>query len=104
MKVVQINNTCGTGSIGKICQAISQLLSADGIENYILYSQGKSDYPLAKNYCNEKLRKSQSLCEKLFGLSGFCAPFTTSRLIKELKKLNPDIVHLHNLHSHDCDH
>ena len=44
MKIVQINATCNSGSTGKICYAISQLLNEKGIENYILYSLGISDY------------------------------------------------------------
>ena len=38
MKVVQINTTCGSGSTGKICVAVSELLTKQGVENYILYS------------------------------------------------------------------
>ena len=32
MKIVQINSTCGYGSIGKICQAISELLLAKRVK------------------------------------------------------------------------
>ena len=38
MKIVQINSTCESGSIGKICKAVSQLLTKNNIENYILYT------------------------------------------------------------------
>lgn len=103
MKIVQINATCGTGSIGKICLEVSKHLTKKGIENYILYSFGHSDYPLAINYCNEHIRKLQSLYEKVSGMYGFGARFTTGRLLKQLEEINPDIVHIHNIHSHDCD-
>lgn len=104
MKIVQINATCGIGSTGKICLEVSKLLSAKGIENYILYSLGKSDYPFAIKYCNEPIRKLQSLYEKITGLYGFGASITTKRLLKELDRIKPDIVHIHNIHSHDCDY
>ena len=39
MKIVQINVTCGVGSTGKICLAVSKLLNERGVENYILFSE-----------------------------------------------------------------
>lgn len=102
MKIVQINATCGSGSIGKICLDISKLLNRKGLENYILYSLGKSSYSNAIKYSNEFLRKIQSLFEKVTGLYGFGAYFTTKRMLHHLDQIKPDIVHIHNIHSHDC--
>ena len=101
MKIVQVNSVCGSGSTGKICVAISELLAAKGIENYVLYAVGNSDYPLAKCYMSPLEVKSQALKAKLFGNYGFQAKVATKRLIRELERLSPDIVHLHNLHSHN---
>lgn len=103
MKIVQINATCGTGSIGKICQEVSTILTRRGIENYVLYSLGHSEHPNAIKYCNENIRKFQSLIEKVFGIYGHFAPFSTKKLIQQLDEIKPDIVHIHNIHSHDCD-
>lgn len=103
MKIVQINATCGTGSIGKICQEVSSVLTRKGVENYVLYSLGNSNYPLARKFCNEKERKIQSLIEKVFGIYGHFAPFSTKRLVQQLDTIKPDIVHIHNIHTHDCD-
>ena len=101
MKIVQINALCGKGSTGKICVDISKLLTEKGIENYILYSLGKSDYPLGIKFTNEKYLKIQALKSRIFGNYGFNSQYATKKLIKELKKINPDIVHLHNIHSND---
>lgn len=103
MKIVQINATCGSGSTGKICQAVSELLTKDGTENFILYSFGNTKYPQAIKCCNENIRLVQSLYEKINGCYGFGAKYTTSLYIKELRRIKPDIVHLHNIHSHDID-
>ena len=103
MKVIQINATCGTGSIGKICLEVSKLLTKKGIENYVFYSLGKSDYPQAIKYCREPIRQLQAFCEKFLGMYGFGAKITTRYLLKELDRIKPDIVHIHNIHSHDCD-
>lgn len=101
MKIVQINSTCGSGSTGKICVAVSKLLSAYDIENYILYSIGKSDYPLGIKYMSSWETKGQALLSRIFGNYGFQSRSATKRLIGELERIDPDIVHLHNLHSHN---
>lgn len=103
MKVVQINAVCGKGSTGKICVDISKLLTEKGIENYILYSLGKSEYPLGIKFTNDKYLKIQALKSKLLGSFGFNSQAATKRLIKELEKINPNIVHLHNIHSNDIN-
>lgn len=103
MKVVQINATCDAGSTGKICVALSKMMSEHGIENHILYVLGESDYPLGIRYMNRHEVKVQALCSRIFGNYGFNSVFATFRLLKKLEEIRPDIVHLHNLHSHNCN-
>ena len=103
MKVVQINATCGAGSTGAICVAVSRLLTEQGIENYILYSSGKSEYPLGIKYMDDADAKVQALRARIFGNYGFNSQKATKRLIAELERIEPDVVHLHNLHGHNCD-
>lgn len=103
MKIVQINATCGSGSTGKICVDISRLLTDKNIENYIIYSGKKSDYPLGI-YCGDsKEIKIQALRSHLFGLYGFNSKQITKRMLKKLDEIEPDVVHLHNLHGHNCN-
>lgn len=101
MKVVQINSVCGSGSTGKICVAVSELLSSQGVENYILYAQGKSQYSLGIKYMSTLEIKWQALKSRIFGNYGFQSKAATRRLIKHLEEISPDIVHLHNLHGHN---
>ena len=103
MKIVQINALCDSGSTGKICHSVSRILTSDGIENYILYSCGNSKDPSGKKFAAPYALKAQSLISHLLGNYGFEAFFTTGKLLKELDKIGPDIIHLHNIHSHDCD-
>lgn len=102
MKVVQINATCQRGSTGKICVAISQLLTERKIENYILYSGVESDYDLGIQCGDAKAIRFQALCSHLNGFYGFNSKGITQKLLKELDLIQPDIVHLHNLHGHNC--
>lgn len=102
MKIVQINTVCGFGSTGKICVGISKVLCDHNIENYILYCSGNSDYPYGIK-CTERFPKLQTLRSRVLGNYGFNSRRTTKRLIEELDKISPDIVHLHNLHGHNCN-
>lgn len=101
MKIVQINSTCGSGSTGKICVAVSELLTKQEIENFILYTSGKSSYPLGIRYMSHVETKWQALKSKTIGNYGFQSIRATSRLLAEMDRIAPDIVQLHNLHSHN---
>lgn len=103
MKIVQINATCGVGSTGKICVGISQLLSVQGVENYILYSSKSDGYGLSISCSGDRYIRMQALKSRLLGNYGFNSRGATKRMIRELERIGPDIVHLHNIHGHDCD-
>lgn len=103
MKVVQINITSGSGSTGKICVDISKKLTSKNIENYILYSSGTSDYPFSIKYSGAKYTKFQALKSRITGRYGFTANNATLQLIDSLERIKPDIVHLHNMHGHNCN-
>ncbi len=103
MKVVQLNCTCGKGSTGKICLAISNMLNENNVENYVLYTEGESNYTKAINYSSKKYKKFQAFKSRIFGNFGFNSKKATKKLIKILDNINPDIVHIHNIHGHDCN-
>lgn len=103
MKIVQINSTYGYGSTGKICKDISEMLSKNNIENYVLYTIGKRDVQNVIKCSNLAYIKLQALKSKVLGNYGFNSKKSTKKIISELERINPDIVHLHNIHSHDCN-
>lgn len=103
MKIVQLNVTCGVGSTGKICLAVSELLWGKGVENYILFSEGDSDYKYGIKYADKLEIKLEALKSRVFGNYGFNSKALTKKLISKLDEIQPDIVHLHNLHGHGCN-
>lgn len=103
MTVVQINATCGIGSTGKICVGISKAMTANEIENYILFSSKTNGYPLGKACSEDRYIKVQALKSRILGNYGFNSKKVTKKMIDCLEKIQPDIVHLHNIHGHDCD-
>lgn len=101
-KVAQINATCGKGSTGKIVIEVSELLTKENIENYILYTSGESNYPFSRKYAKTWEIKAQALRSRVLGEYGFNSKRITKRLIAELEKIAPNVVYLHNIHGHDC--
>lgn len=102
MRIVQINCTCGIGSTGRICVDISRRLSERGIQNHILYSKLSSGYELGIPCSTDGYLKIQALKSRLLGNFGFNSVRSTRKMIAQLEQIDPDIVHLHNIHGHDC--
>lgn len=100
MKVVQINASLN-GSTGKICKAVSGLLTEKGVENYIFYSAKESDFHCGVKYQKNGYTRMQTAFSRLLGNYGFNAKLSTKKLIKQLKKIQPSVIHLHNVHSHN---
>ena len=102
MKIVQINAFFGKGSTGKICLGIAELLEKEGLDNCVLYSGSGVENPLGIRYTDHKYVKLIALKSRICGNFGFNSVNETKKLIKALDKLSPEIVHLHNIHSHNC--
>lgn len=98
MKVLMINSVSGYGSTGSICVDIALELERQGHECYIAYGQ------ISKGYKNEFKIGTQlenhlhNLGSRIFGKQGYFTKSGTKKLVHFIKKYDPDIVHLHNLH------
>lgn len=103
MKVVQINATCGLGSTGKICESVSDLLNKSEIANWIIYSTGNSVCSKGIKVDSDVYIKLQALYSRILGNYGFTSYWATKKIVRILDQLKPEIVHLHNLHSHNCN-
>lgn len=102
-KIVQINTTCGVGSTGKIAVSISELLTEQRIENYILYSTTTNGYELGIACGKPTNIRLQALKSRILGNYGFNSRTETKELIAQLDRISPNMVLLHNIHGHDCD-
>ncbi len=78
-------------------------MTENNIENYTLFSSGISENSFEIKYATEGQRKFNALLAKILGNYGFNSHLMTKKLISHLKKLKPDIVHLHNLHAHNVN-
>ena len=103
MRIVQINATCTAGSTGKICKAIGERLVGQGDESYTLHVQANVDTGSCISCGTPLYLKTQALRSRVLGNYGFNSRAATKRMIAHLERLQPDIVHLHNLHGHNAD-
>ncbi|MGI2327622.1 glycosyltransferase [Planococcus sp. YIM B11945] len=101
MKVLQINFVCGIGSTGRIATDIHSLLVEKGYESWIAYGRGEP------RNCNNVLKigsKADTYLHvaktRIFDKHGFGSKKATEVFIDKVKQLNPDIIHLHNIHGY----
>ncbi len=98
MKILQINSVFGFGSTGRNTEEIANFLTLTGHENYVAYAHGSSDYLNSFKYGYWLERKWHALYFRLFGKQGLGSRFGTKKLIKYIKRLNPDVIHLNSVH------
>lgn len=73
----------------------------NGFEMYAFYGRGKKDsLNNVIKFSNILDNCIHYLIAYLFNLEGFGSYFSTKRLINKIKKINPEIIHLHNIHGH----
>lgn len=98
-KIVQINSVCN-GSTGKIMSDIAKKTQELGHQTYCFFGRGN---PKKDINCIKIETKFEFLLHALIarlGFNGRGSFLATKRLVKKLKKINPDVIHLHNIHGY----
>lgn len=103
MKVLMINVVCGIRSTGRICTDLATELEAEGHEVKIAY--GRENVP--EKYKKYAVRIGTRLDVNLHGIRarmfddcGFGSNRVTEKFIEWVKKYNPDVIHIHNVHGY----
>ena len=98
MKVLQINTTYNIGSTGRIVAGIDNVLVNSGIESYIAYGYGNLQDDKHYKMINKFDSYSHNIMSRLTDGQGLHSTLKTIKLISWIDTINPDIIHLHNLH------
>lgn len=99
MKIVQINSV-PNGSTGNIMRNIAHVVRDIGGEAYT-FSEAKKgmNAPLGHFYFGDPI---ENIFHRLYsvttGISGTGSKKGTTELIQKITEINPDVIHLHNLH------
>lgn len=99
--LLQINTVVNSRSTGRIAEEIGQIAISKGWKSYIGY--GRDERP-SKSY---KIKigtdwdiKMHGLQTRLFDNHGFASKRATRKFIKEIERIKPSIIHLHNIHGY----
>ena len=103
MRVLQINTRYKYGgSTGRIAYDIKNISESNDIEAYCAYGfefvamdePGTMRIESALELTVSKVRS------RIFGVHGFYSEFATRKLLGWIDELQPDVIHLHNIHNH----
>lgn len=101
MRVYQVNTFCGIKSTGRIAWEISKLVLEGGGEARIAYgaeTPSVESAPYAYQVGNVIGRKVHGALRKLIDGEGYGSYWATKKLIDDIKRFQPHLIHLHNLH------
>lgn len=101
MRVLQINGFYPDGSTGKIVQNISNLLEEEGENSFVAFGSSNKKKIDSKKCLRMKtgLGLYISIIQtRLGGRNGFNDRRATYRLIQWIEQVNPNVIHLHNIH------
>lgn len=99
MRVLQINSV-NYGSTGKIMYSLADALRYEGksVLCASAFTWHKTHYDYDVKIGNIFTKTFHMFLSKVFGNHGCYSYFTTKAFIRKIKKFNPDIIHLHNIH------
>ena len=101
MKVLQINSVCGYGSTGRIATDLYKVYEEAGHECVIAYGRGIAPDGFNTIKIGNKIDMYKHIAKaRLSDKSGFGSKKVTEKFIEDVKKFDPDIVHLHNIHGY----
>ena len=105
MRLLQINPVVRENtSTGKIMRELGELAQAAGWESYIAYSQARDGVPPHSSRLvpvGDKLDLFiHWLATRLFDAHGLASKRATRQLIRRIREIDPDVVHIHNVHGY----
>lgn len=99
MKVIQINTVFPSGSTGKICKGIMEQCACHNIDHYVAYACSKSQSSrkelVISSWWDNHIHNRLARITMSIGCFSY---FHTKAFLRKLKDIEPDILHLHNIH------
>lgn len=104
-KLLQINPVLRTStSTGRIMKEIGELAMANGWESYVAYSKGRDGLPGSTSIPvpvgNKASVAWHGLQTRILDRHGLGSVLATKRFIEDIRRIGPDIIHIHNIHGY----
>ncbi|MFZ1705232.1 MAG: glycosyltransferase [Saprospiraceae bacterium] len=101
MKVLQIDVSVNIGSTGRIAEQIGLKILQNNGESIIAFGRYEGSSKSKKIKIGNKFEQAHHLLlTRIFDKHGFGSVLGTKLFIKEIDKIDPDIIHLHNIHGY----
>lgn len=101
MRVYQVNVVCGYGSTGRIAADLAYTIKEYGGDSRIAYGRGDAPQDLDTIKISSKFDfYTHALMTRITDKHGLYSKGATKCLINDIRKYNPDIIHLHNIHGY----
>lgn len=99
--LLQINTVVNRGSTGRIAEEIGRMALAAGWDSFIAFGRQRT-------FSKSKLIRIGTIFDcylhvlqtRLFDIHGLGSKRATQKLIKRIKEISPDVIHLHNIHGY----
>ena len=100
-KLLQINITANWGSHGKIAEGIGKLAISKGWDSYIAYGRWSNPSTSVLYHIGSMIdERIHGVFSRIFDNHGLMSKHATKNLIKFIEEIDPDIIHLHNIHGY----
>ena len=101
-KLIEINTTLNSGSTGRIAEQIAAKAQEHGWDCFYAHGGryvGKSEFPSIQvsSKCDNYVH---AFVGEYLGRHGLGSTISTKRFVKKIKEINPDVIHLHNIHGY----
>jgi len=100
-KLLQINIVSNVLSTGKISEGIASVATRNGWDCYVAYGRSAKAGTSKEIHVGSKLDEYEHYAEHLlFDNDGLASRSATKKLINQIRDIQPDVIHLHNIHGH----
>ena len=101
MKVFQINSHYDQSGAGKIVSCIHKELKKRGYDSMVAYGRGHIINERGIYRIGSKFEIAiEGFATRIIGINGFTSWNATKKLVKEIERFSPDVIHIHGLHGY----
>lgn len=101
-KLLIISVTCNQGSTGKIAEQVGLMMKDEGWDVYYAHGARRVNPSQLKtiSFSSVNTEYLHALKALLFNADGLGSTCETKKLIKQIKEIKPDVIHIHNIHGY----
>jgi putative colanic acid biosynthesis glycosyltransferase len=100
-KLLQINSNLNTGSAGRIVEQIGELAIKNGWDSYVAFGRScnkSTSTPIKIG--NRFSVLYHGFISLFFDKHGLASAYATKKLVGQIERIKPDVIHLHGLHGY----